>query len=458
MVNTLARCLLILLLGIAVQPVRAQPSAVLPDWLVPVVRVLPGDRVVPSTGIYLGEERVLVPSELTGDGGTLLVLDGGADLARFGRAAVIDQRLNVHGLAILRVAGLERAPPLLASPPQPGGAEIALQAYPPASAIAAGKRSLFVRSAVVNNQGTLTVKPDQPLPNVTGAITDACGYWVGHSAARGSASMASSQSTQYRFIPELQKLLENAAVLLTSASCSRSWPEPIQAVSDPVEVDSDSDTAPEPASPVAGASISPSDQDPLPEPEPDPEIVPEAPLQDEVGPEMAEHDSGQDPAARVDDVVDESSAWRWWLPALMAVSVLLVAIILIMRRRKVAEPGPLQAGGVISSANSDLKSVARLVGSDDHHLLVADDGQINALVGRFDADILLRSKSASRQHARLLGRTGAVLVEDLGSSNGTWCNDVRCQPFERVALQFGDELMFADERYRLEPPLEEGGS
>jgi pSer/pThr/pTyr-binding forkhead associated (FHA) protein len=44
------------------------------------------------------------------------------------------------------------------------------------------------------------------------------------------------------------------------------------------------------------------------------------------------------------------------------------------------------------------------------------------------------------------------LIEDLGSSNGTWCNGVRCRPFEAVPVRFGDELLFADERFHLEAP------
>lgn len=459
MINIAARCLLMVLLGIAVQPVRAQQPDVLPDWLVPVVRVLPGDRVVPSTGVYLGNEKVLVPSELTGGDGTLLVLDGGADLARFGRAVVIEQRFNVQGLAILRVAGLERATPLLALAQPSGGADIALQAYPPASLIAAGKSSLFVRSGVVIDQGVTTLAPDRPLPNVTGALTDPCGYWVGHSAARGAASMSSSQSTQYRFIDELQPLLDQAGIALPSAPCNRPWPDPVQAEPDvvPETVEPDAAVNPDAHSDPALEQAPVVAEDLVPSPELSPEPFPEMVLPDEV--ETAS--PGEEPALASSDsidVIDQSVVWPWWLAGGMVTTFLLVGLILMLRRDNSTVPARSHIHEGLPSTGTELVPVARLVGSSDQHLLFADYDQVNAVVGRFDTDILLRSASASRQHARLHGSRGALLLEDLGSSNGTWCNAVRCQPFEPVAVQFGDELMFADERYRLEPPAEQGGS
>ncbi len=459
MVNNLVRCLLMLLLGVTVMPGFAQQAATLPDWLVPVVRVLPGDRVVPSTGIYLGDERVLVPSELTVPGGTLLVLDGGADLTRFGRDAVVEQRLNVQGLAILRVAGLERTVPLFAPARPSGGTDIALQAYPPASLIAAGKNSLFLRSSLVIDQGMITLAPDRPLPNVTGALTDACGYWVGHSAARGAASMGSSHNTQYRFRDELQAILEQAGISLPSALCNRPWPDPVQAepgvLPETVEpkpaAETDPDSAPGQTPEVA--------EDLLSTPEPAPESAPGAVLPDEAPPELIIEESAQ--ASDAGDVVSDHvthqpAVWPWWLAGGMVMTVLLTGIILSLRRLNARDPAQSQPEGGLSAQRPEFIPVARLVGSTDEHLLVADHDRVNAVLGRFDADILLRSTSASRQHARLHGGPGALMLEDLGSTNGTWVNAVRCQPFEPVAVQFGDELLFADERYRLEPPAEQG--
>lgn len=49
-------------------------------------------------------------------------------------------------------------------------------------------------------------------------------------------------------------------------------------------------------------------------------------------------------------------------------------------------------------------------------------------------------KGVSRRHARVLKREGAVVVEDLGSINGTFINGKRLAPYLPEALQSGDQL------------------
>src|SRR5262245_48921373 len=51
------------------------------------------------------------------------------------------------------------------------------------------------------------------------------------------------------------------------------------------------------------------------------------------------------------------------------------------------------------------------------------------VVGRlYESNICLTGQAVSRQHARILTRDGGFLVEDLGSSNGTFLNGVRLAP------------------------------
>ncbi|HJL25725.1 MAG TPA: FHA domain-containing protein, partial [Polyangiaceae bacterium LLY-WYZ-15_(1-7)] len=57
------------------------------------------------------------------------------------------------------------------------------------------------------------------------------------------------------------------------------------------------------------------------------------------------------------------------------------------------------------------------------------------------ADVVLDERGLSRQHARLVWRGGALEVQDLGSTNGTWVNDARV---ERASLRPGDALRFGD--------------
>ena len=49
-------------------------------------------------------------------------------------------------------------------------------------------------------------------------------------------------------------------------------------------------------------------------------------------------------------------------------------------------------------------------------------------------------KGVSRRHARILKREGTVVVEDLGSINGTFINGKRLAPYLPEALHDGDQL------------------
>ncbi len=54
-----------------------------------------------------------------------------------------------------------------------------------------------------------------------------------------------------------------------------------------------------------------------------------------------------------------------------------------------------------------------------------------------DNDVVLRDGRASRQHARIDARRGALVLTDLGSTNGSWVNDRRVAA---IALGEGDRI------------------
>ncbi len=58
-----------------------------------------------------------------------------------------------------------------------------------------------------------------------------------------------------------------------------------------------------------------------------------------------------------------------------------------------------------------------------------------------DNGLVLRDSRASRHHARIYGRQGALLLSDLGSTNGSWVNDRRVQ---EIALGEGDRIRIGD--------------
>jgi two-component system response regulator AtoC len=63
-------------------------------------------------------------------------------------------------------------------------------------------------------------------------------------------------------------------------------------------------------------------------------------------------------------------------------------------------------------------------------------------IGRDDsADIRITDEGASRPHARLhIAADGALYIEDLKSSNGTYLRDQRLQPGDRVELKLGEAV------------------
>lgn len=67
-----------------------------------------------------------------------------------------------------------------------------------------------------------------------------------------------------------------------------------------------------------------------------------------------------------------------------------------------------------------------------------------------DADIVLGSETVSRLHARINKADNIYYIEDLNSRNGTWVNGKLLHYMEKVPLQHGDVIAFADERFRYE--------
>jgi pSer/pThr/pTyr-binding forkhead associated (FHA) protein len=57
-----------------------------------------------------------------------------------------------------------------------------------------------------------------------------------------------------------------------------------------------------------------------------------------------------------------------------------------------------------------------------------------------EVDVVLDDVSVSRMHARILRDGEKVLLEDLNSTNGTFKNGLRMEPYERRELEVGDEI------------------
>jgi FHA domain len=82
--------------------------------------------------------------------------------------------------------------------------------------------------------------------------------------------------------------------------------------------------------------------------------------------------------------------------------------------------------------------------------LVIDIAQ-QAILGRYTPDSTLRpridltpygayERGISRMHAAIRRTPDGFVVEDLASSNGTWINEAKLQPYIPMALRSGDRL------------------
>ena len=60
------------------------------------------------------------------------------------------------------------------------------------------------------------------------------------------------------------------------------------------------------------------------------------------------------------------------------------------------------------------------------------------------------AQGVSRRHIEIRHRGPAVLVSDLGSSNGTWINGLRVMPTSRRLLHDGDELQLAHMKMKVQ--------
>jgi DNA-binding winged helix-turn-helix (wHTH) protein len=81
-----------------------------------------------------------------------------------------------------------------------------------------------------------------------------------------------------------------------------------------------------------------------------------------------------------------------------------------------------RAGATLESTPADAAPTGWLVGTPAEIALFAGE---NVLGREGEGVILLKSSTVSRRHARITIDTSGVVVEDLGSKNGTYVNDQR---------------------------------
>lgn len=76
--------------------------------------------------------------------------------------------------------------------------------------------------------------------------------------------------------------------------------------------------------------------------------------------------------------------------------------------------------------------------------VVAQLDKICTTIGkkRGEVDVVIEDMSVSRLHARIIKEADEMYIEDLNSTNGTFKNGLRMQPYEKRLLEEGDEIKF----------------
>jgi FHA domain len=104
---------------------------------------------------------------------------------------------------------------------------------------------------------------------------------------------------------------------------------------------------------------------------------------------------------------------------------------------------PADATGLHAAVGRDaVLVVERAVGHDSGSRYDVSGG---ATLGRGDVEIVLEDAFASSQHARIERQGGAIVLEDLGSTNGTYLNEELLhgpQP-----LHSGDRIRIGDSHF-----------
>ncbi len=103
--------------------------------------------------------------------------------------------------------------------------------------------------------------------------------------------------------------------------------------------------------------------------------------------------------------------------------------------------------GLVTTRKNPVKErlVRKLVPviSDGTAPIMVSDVETNIGRSMKECDYLIDEPGISRRHARLLKKDGETLIEDLGSTNGTYINNRRISKNNKVVLKIGDTVSMA---------------
>ena len=472
-------------LAMAQQPVPISPSVVL------VLKLVSSTHVKPTTGIVVSDNGlVLVPADFASGEGEMIVLDGGTNILSNGRPAKIVDQATAGDLAVLSVDGLRRPGITLSNYTLAATNSLHLEAFPPAEYIAKGAQPLWVPFNVQTDEqnSQLTISPETPLPYVSGAFIDACGYLAGVSLTTGPQSLDTDKIALTLFKEKLVGVFDALRITLPAASCE---PPLQQAEAHAVTPGHKDVTAKQQQQETETTEIQPAELE-----------MPDATVNEPTARPVAGAVAEPDPQA-TDIVPEKPSIWRevpLWLPltAIIILGVLIWKASFYFRlgKNRQGDTSSPKAKGHVQPA-SDEPVTAPLESSADTNvvkprsapvfdfeipesaarpdgcngvlviegMLDADTSfkrfcfvnteQINLIIGRGDADINIEHAAISRAHARVESDGTLMSFSDLGSRNGSFIGDVPCLPGEIMYIQADDEIFLGDVKFKIHVVIQE---
>lgn len=479
------RGLLLLVAFALTQTVAAQQAEPISPSVVLVLKLVSSTHVKPTTGIVIADDGlVLVPAEFAAGEGEMIVLDGGTDILSNGRPAQVHALTADGDLAVLLAKGLKRPGITLSENVQEMANLKHLEAFPPAEYIAKGDQPLWLPLDVVAGVAP-SVSSKTPLPHVSGAIIDGCGYLAGVSLSSGPQSLETDKAPQTLFTEALKPVFEQLQVILPSASC---------VVSPPLEKTSLIVTEPE------SEASEPGVVEPLTVATTEPEISGSEAIETEASEPMVD-EATTEPAGKLladrdksvsTRVSEKPSIWRSvpiWLPILgiIILGVLIWKAVFFFRLQKdeTGTTGMTSPTDDVQAA-SDEPVTAPLEPIEDENFIkprsapafdfeipamdtrpegcdavlvveglldantesrrfcFVNSQKVNILIGRGDADIAIEHAAISRTHARIESDGASFTISDLGSRNGTFIGNVPCLPGEVLYFETSDDIFLGD--------------
>lgn len=458
------------------QSVSISPSVVL------VLKLVSSTHVKPTTGIVISDDGlVLVSAGFASSEGEIIVLDGGTDIVGNGRPARVLKESGSGELAVLSVDGLQRPGITFSDNALQADSKLRFEAFPPAEEIAKGAKPLLVPVDIlrVEPDAQVSIAPETPLPLVSGAIMDPCGFLAGFSLSKGPQSPGTASARLTLLNDEIMDVLEELQITPLTAGCA-STTQPSMA---PVAAGEAAGAAPSPKQPPEQTQATEATETT------EPAAAEPVAVEMEASP-RGDAEASVDPVARAtgESVPDWRTVPLWIvLAAIIFVAALIWKAVhffrpnasvtgqkaarSITRDVQPASDEPVTAPLDIADSDSfakprsaplmdlDIPGLAERPEGCDGVLLVegmldadtafrrfcfVNSNCINAVIGRGDADIAIEHAAISRAHVRLESDQGHLTLSDLGSRNGTYIGDIPCLPGEVLYVEETDDIYLGD--------------